>query len=267
MELIYSGLAGEIRGDKEMNSDHLRIDVLGVGEAFDPNFENSSVVVSAGDFRLLIDCGATAAGRLMAKFPDPDAIDAIYFTHMHPDHVFGLVPVMLNWRDDGRSKPLRILCSPQLRTHLEKLMELGFTGLGSAWPFTIIWHSIAETNSIGPFECRFARSDHSVQNHAILLRYADKGFAYSGDGNVTAETAALFTGADLVFQETYLIKHDPQHAAHCDLETVLKLASDMPGARFWLYHIKRNVRAEMAQMLRGNEQVRIAAPGEVIEIR
>lgn len=126
---------------------------------------------------------------------------------------------------------------------------------------------LAETTEIGPFECRFARTDHSVQNHAILLRYAGKGFAYSGDGNITADSTALFTGADLVFQETYLLQHDPQHAAHCDLETVMKLASDMPGARFWLYHVKRDARADMAKALRDNQQVRLAVPGEVIEIR
>jgi len=34
-----------------MTSDYMRIDVLGVGEAFDPNFANSSVVVTAADFR------------------------------------------------------------------------------------------------------------------------------------------------------------------------------------------------------------------------
>ena len=111
-----------------MTGDYMRIDVLGVGEAFDPYYANSSVVVTADGYRILIDCGATVPGLVMAKFPDPDAIDAIYFTHMHPDHIFGLVPVMLNWRDDGRSKPLHILCSPQLRSHLEQLMVLGFTG-------------------------------------------------------------------------------------------------------------------------------------------
>lgn len=250
-----------------MTNDPMRIDVLGVGEAFDPHFENSSVVVTADGYRLLIDCGATVPGLVMGKYSDPDAIDAIYFTHIHPDHVFGLVPVMLNWRDDGRSKPLNILCSAQLRTHLEQLMALGFTGLGSAWPFEVVWHLIDETTTIGPFDCRFARSDHSVQNHAILLRYANKGFAYSGDGNVTVDTAALFTGADLVFQETYLLRHDPLHGAHCDLETVLQMASDMPGVRFWLYHIKRDARADMARAVQGNEQVRIAVPGEIIEIR
>jgi hypothetical protein len=51
------------------------------------------------------------------------------------------------------------------------------------------------------------------------------------------------------------------------LETVLQLASDMPGSRFWLYHIKRNVRREIAELLRENPQVRVAVPGEVIEIR
>lgn len=70
-------------------------------------------------------------------------------------------------------------------------MELGFAGLGSAWPFEIIWHAVPETTQIGPFETKFARSDHSVQNHAILLRFENKGFAYSGDGNVTADTTAL----------------------------------------------------------------------------
>lgn len=100
---------------------------------------------------------------------------------------------------------------------------------------------LAETTEIGPFECRFARTDHSVQNHAILLRYAGKGFAYSGDGNITADSTALFTGADLVFQETYLLQHDPQHAAHCDLETVMKLASDMPvrGSGFIMSNVMR----------------------------
>jgi len=84
---------------------------------------------------------------------------------------------------------------------------------------------------------------------------------------VTADTTALFTAADLVFQETYLPKHDPRHAAHCDLETVLQLASDMPGSRFWLYHIKRDARREIIELLRDNPQVRVAVPGEVIEIR
>ena len=56
-----------------MTSDHLRIDVLGVGEAFDPNYANSSVVVTADEYRLLIDCGATVPGLVMGKYPDPDA--------------------------------------------------------------------------------------------------------------------------------------------------------------------------------------------------
>lgn len=245
----------------------MRIDVLGVGEAFDPHYENASVVVLAEGFRLLIDCGASVQGPLLRRFPDPDGIDAVFFTHLHPDHVFGFVPVLLNWRDDGRCKALHVLASAPVRAHLEKLIELGATGLGSAWPFEIIWHDVPETRQIGPFETRFACTDHSVQNHAILVTWQGQSFGYSGDGDVTEDTSALFTRADLVFQEAYLLAPDPAVPSHCNLERVLEMAEAMPDLRIWLYHIRRDVRAAMVGRVADHPRLRVAVPGEAIEIR
>lgn len=78
---------------------------LGTGSAFSKKFGNNSAVITVGDKNLLIDCGRTTPDDLAkSKFTWSD-IDAIFITHLHGDHVYGLEEAGFMGRFVIRQKP------------------------------------------------------------------------------------------------------------------------------------------------------------------
>lgn len=69
---------------------NIKLTFLGTGSAFSKKFGNNSAVVSVGDKNLLIDCGRTTPDDLDKSAFTWSDIDAIFITHLHGDHVYGL---------------------------------------------------------------------------------------------------------------------------------------------------------------------------------
>jgi ribonuclease BN (tRNA processing enzyme) len=69
---------------------NIKLTFLGTGSAFSKKFGNNSAVVSVGDKNLLIDCGRTTPDDLAKSEFKWSDIDAIFITHLHGDHVYGL---------------------------------------------------------------------------------------------------------------------------------------------------------------------------------
>jgi len=238
------------------------VTVLGVGEASDPIRGNSAIVVSAGGYRLLIDCGHSVPPALWRRFPDPQSIDAVYFTHHHPDHCFGLVPWLISLADDGRKNPLEIFSSAWGISHFKRLCEVGMVPSDHSGPFPIHWHEIPGPERIGPFDVRFARTQHSVVCHAIQLRCDGAVFSYSGDGRPTEESRALYEDAGLVLHECYMIENsDMPH--HSDLNEVRALRC---RGRIGIYHIRKDQVSLAEEVLVGSKQIFVVLEGHEIQL-
>ena len=75
----------------------MRITIVGCGDAFGSGgrYNTASLVEisdpDAGDRVCLLDCGATTMTALNAMGIDPDRIDLIMLTHLHGDHIGGLM--------------------------------------------------------------------------------------------------------------------------------------------------------------------------------
>ena len=134
----------------------MQLTLLGVGEAFAPE-PNSSALVEASGFTLLIDCGHATPPALWRARPDPDAIDAIYLTHHHADHVLGLVPVIDRWAVEGRRANLTIYTTIWGIEQLRRLFEAMSAAAGA---FPIPYEIAADTPRIGPFAAQL-RDDQS----------------------------------------------------------------------------------------------------------
>jgi ribonuclease BN (tRNA processing enzyme) len=237
----------------------MRLELLGVGEAFDPSQPNSAALIEHDGFTLMIDCGHSVVPRLWRTRTDPDAVDAIYFTHHHADHVLGLPPVVNLWHYEERKKELLILTTPAGIEQLQLLIAL----MRVEPPYPIRYAVAAEAPSVGPFAIRLALTQHAAPNHAIRLEAGGRRLAWSGDGRPTAEALALYADADLLMQECFEPAAAPENRYHCDLPTARAIAGP---SRIGLYHIRAGARCEMKAAIAGDERLFVPEAGDVIEV-
>lgn len=241
----------------------MQLYILGSGSASDPTLPNSSIVATCDDTRIMIDCGYSVAREAIATFRDPDAVDALVFTHHHPDHCYGFVPTMIAWSDAGRRKPLAIVTTDWGR---RQLMELQRLGLGSGWQpgFDYEWHRAPEPLALGPARLRFAPTDHTVPNFAVRIESGGAALAYSGDGRPTAQSRALFAGADLLLHECYTLAPLPEEAGHCSFDTCRAMLESLPLGGMMLYHIREDQRPAVAAAAAAVPRMAVAATGSTI---
>jgi len=103
----------------------IKVTLLGTGtppplmERFGP-----SILVQAGSETLLFDAGRGCLQRLRQINVTYDKISALFFTHLHSDHVVGLPDLWLTgWLVSQRTKPLNVFGpagTDEMITHLQK---------------------------------------------------------------------------------------------------------------------------------------------------
>lgn len=199
-----------------------KIQVIGCGEAFDVDLGNTSYLFSGVGYpSILFDCGYQIPERLW-KAELHSSLDAVCFTHLHADHSFGIVPLLMRYWEEKRRKPLDIFGPRCIQTYVRKLFDLGYPGAFNRLGFSLRFHEFSPAKPLTWKGLKFstARTVHSVLNLTIRvdLKGMAKSFAVSGDGQITEETMRLVEDVDLLFQEVYTA--EPEVPVHADLQTV-----------------------------------------------
>ncbi|MEZ5285198.1 MAG: MBL fold metallo-hydrolase [Vicinamibacterales bacterium] len=123
---LLIALVAAIPGLAAQPSGTLTITLLGTGNPR-PNLDRfgPSILVEAGDVRLLFDAGRGSAQRLfeIGARDSLVGVDAVFFTHLHSDHVVGLPDLWLTSWVFGRSRALEVAGPPgtaEMAGHLEQ---------------------------------------------------------------------------------------------------------------------------------------------------
>lgn len=242
--------------------------ILGCGEAFDADLPNTSLLIDAGT-RLLLDCGFSAAPQVWKALPDSDALDAIYISHGHADHYFGLPAVLTRMWEEGRNKPLVIVSQGYVLEQLPGVLEAAYRGIPARYQFPIE-HRVAkpgETVEIADMTLRFAETKHPAPNCAVRVETGGRAICYSGDGMFTSASRELFSGADLLYHEAYSFESSP---AHGDIPGVIRMALDQGVRKLGLVHVARKVRQERVRLtdavLAEGEYVSLPEPMSRVEL-
>jgi ribonuclease Z len=242
---------------------------VSVGSALDMHGPNTSIMYR-GDKTILMDCGYAVPPKFCTAYPDPHLLDAIYLSHQHADHSFGL-PALLAWmKAMGRKRPLRLMHGPKAEVWIRTLLDVGYPGSfaqGSCFPI--------EFNEIRPDRetlwdssvFKVARSQHRVPNWSLRIDESNLSIAYSGDGCPTEETIALFQGVThLVHECSWARKLKDGHA---DAASLLAHARDWNVRHMHLVHILQQYKSDvLARVVTfdGKTCVTVPSAGKVISL-
>lgn len=257
----------------------MRLNMLGCGDAYDSDHTNASLLVSEGDFTLLIDCGPTvprAIFSMAGKYSTTDEnhsnadnshrmdehrIDAIYLTHAHPDHCLGLT-TLVNWMNaKGRNTPLTIIGQQSQWEIFSQLIHFAH------WPeerlsFDIHFIDVLEITHIGPWSVKTAPTFHAVSNRSLYIENSHCALFYSGDGKLGDEGEKLAIAADVAFIECESVF---SHESHGSWEDVRHLPFTTRNHCF-LYHVDPNCRAELNTLCQQHPQIALAQDGLTLSL-
>jgi ribonuclease BN (tRNA processing enzyme) len=254
----------------------VKIEFIGVGEAFDEDLSNTSIWVRAADERnkssILLDCGFTAPPSFWKSCQDPDDLDAIWISHFHGDHFFGLPALLARFWEMKRRKPLVILGQCAIEKIALQTLELAYSSLQDRFAYDIRFQTVepGEVVQAAGMTWRSAVNGHPQRDLAVRIETGGKSLFYSGDGLPTDETLRLARGADLVIHEAYRL--DTDTPGHGNVMNCIDFARMAKARSLALVHIERNERRlRREDILRVSGEVKdfkvfMPEPGDRVEI-
>lgn len=166
-----------------------------------PGGAGSGYLVQEGSTSLLLDCGNGVLGQL-ARYVPLQRVDAVYVSHLHPDHFSDLYPLLLQ---RSRFGPLRVYAPPDAGKKFDAWFQLlssnpelyrGMLDLQEYEP--------TETLKVGPLRITPVRVEHNVPSFGCAVQGGRRVLAYSSDTRPCDQLAELARDAQVFLCEATL---------------------------------------------------------------
>lgn len=116
-----------------------KVHILGCGSAL-PTLHHmaSSQVVELRDKQFMVDCGEGTQVQIRRSRINFNKIQAVFISHIHGDHCFGLIGMISTFGLQGRKSPLQVYAPAALGPMLQSQIELFCQHLS----FEVVFHAI-----------------------------------------------------------------------------------------------------------------------------
>lgn len=222
---------------------------LGSGSAFTEggdNWQSNLVLRAPSGARLLIDCGGDARFSLAEQGLEAGAIDAVYVSHLHSDHIGGLEWLAFSTRFALPHRRPRLFVGDDMADALwEHALKAGLGCLGSGPARLESYFDVVPIPAGGGFAWEGAMFETVPVLHVggETCRSPAYGLSFDLNGRqVLLTTDTRFTPEILMhrYRRADIILHDCEtapmgsgvHARYADL---LGLPAEIRG-KMWLYH-------------------------------
>ncbi|NDY42741.1 MBL fold metallo-hydrolase [Dissulfurirhabdus thermomarina] len=188
-----------------MGGDLLELIILGSGTCV-PSLRRAgpAVCLRAGGRTLLVDAAAGTLRQLVRAGVAHDQVDAVLFTHLHPDHVGEFVPFLFAMKyapGYQREAPVTVLAARGFSAfygHLQAAFGRWVEpGPGRLEVRELPVSGPAETE-LGPLRVCSGPTRHTPMSLGYRVETpAGRSVVFSGDTDVSPELVALAAGADI----------------------------------------------------------------------
>ncbi len=210
---------------------------------------------------LLLDCGMTTPYQLWKYNNNQDLLDAVYISHSHADHYFGLPALLYRMKEEGRKRDLVIIFSEE--QIIKDLIDFAYKGLYASLGFKVVFQK-KENSTFRDLNLSFSKTEHTIHNTVIKIENKAKSICYSGDGSYTKESEKLYANCDLLIHEAYF--YDKKMIGHGSITDLIEMAERNNIKSLALTHINRDVRKSLKEKKLSSEKVDIKIPNDFDQI-
>ena len=179
--------------------------ILGSGTGV-PSLKRSSpaALINAGSKSILLDSGAGTLVRMLQAGVTYKDLDIILYSHIHPDHVADLVPLIFacKYKEDPREKDLFIIGGRGFRDYFEGLRELYGDWIEPETFRIRIKEVLADTITLNDIQITTLPLEHTPESVGYRVEsFMGWNLVYSGDTDYCHNIVQLARGADLLILE------------------------------------------------------------------
>ena len=119
----------------------------------------------------LFDCGEATQHQIMRSRLSIGKLDAIFITHLHGDHYYGLPGLLSTKMLDKAFRPLRLYGPKGIKKFIECALDISFEHLG--YVLEVIEYEAEKTFTFDKFLLKVLPLVHSVESFAFYMKEND----------------------------------------------------------------------------------------------
>jgi ribonuclease Z len=154
----------------------------------------------------LIDVGFGVLTNLLRSGTQLDAINEIYISHTHSDHIGDFTGLLWAMAMENRTRRVRVVSSASTATAMERILELQST----PWSFVKFDIDFVRPEEAG---VKTVTTVHDPENLAYRFRTERGGLVYIGDTAKSGRIAEFAKGCDLLIHDATFLDGQESVAA------------------------------------------------------
>lgn len=232
----------------------MKLTILGTCGAYaEKNRACSGYLVETSNTKILLDLGPGTLSNLQNHI-DASEIDAIIFSHMHPDHFTDIYSLRYLMEFTVKpEKPLDLWGVHGFENNILRLLPDAEDTFRRLFNF----RQLEDDLVVGDMAITTSRGTHPVENAMLRVDTGGKSLTYTGDTGYNKEIITLAEGTDLLLSECTFLGDGPDPRTH--LRTIdIGQISHKAGVRslvlthFWPGIDRLQARQEAASKFSGN---------------
>jgi len=239
---------------------------------------HSSLLFSVKNYNLLVDAGDGVSRALISGGINFNSIRGILFTHLHPDHFFGLQALIVQMKMMNRNEPLDIFIHESLKAVVEESLMRSYI-LPDKMEFEIQYKTFTDDNRFDVtenFSFVARKNSHLSKLEKLKSRYSSlslysASFLFEEQNKKVIYTSDIGSEEDLLLFREYVPDIFISEAIHILHQAIIEKVIQINPGKVYLTHYSDDDIVKISEILANQsnpskEKVKLAKEGISFEI-